>query len=312
MKCTVLLPVFNGAETLAQAIESILRQSESDFELILIDDKSTDASADLIRTYMRRDDRVVGVFHGTNLGLAATLNEGLERARAGLIVRMDQDDESLPDRIRLQVDFMAAHPEVVVAGSHVYHMAKRKQYDRLVRVPLEHEKIVHILQSSNCMYHPSTIMRKAAVLDAGGYRADFENAEDYELWLRLSRKYRLANVDVPLLRYRFSTDGMTLGRNWQQLLYVQKAILSHTQPQLSASENEKAAYERREAIGKDYFFEQVAQGTIEELMRLRLWGDAVRVYGRFSRQIPLRRSGRLLWYCVKRIPSVRNPQEDRR
>ena len=305
MKCTVLLPVFNGAGTLTQAIESILSQSEEDFEFLIIDDKSGDRSAEIIRTYMRRDVRVEGVFHDTNLGLAPTLNEGLERARADLVVRMDQDDESLPERIRLQVDYMAAHADVAVAGSHVYHMAKRRQYDRLVRVPVQHEEIMRVLPSSNCMYHPSTILRKAAILEAGGYHADFKNAEDYELWLRLSRKYRLANLDVPLLRYRFSTGGMTLGSKWQQLLYVQKAILSHTQPQLSAAEHEQAAHERREAIGKDYFFEQVARGTIEELLRLRLWGDAIKIYSRFSRQIGVRRSARLLAHFVRCISNLR-------
>jgi glycosyltransferase involved in cell wall biosynthesis len=301
MKCSVLLPVFNGAGTLAQAIESILSQSEEDFELLVIDDKSRDRSAEIIRAYMRRDARVEGVFHEANLGLAATLNEGLERARSGLVVRMDQDDESLPERIRLQVGFMEAHKDVAVAGSHVYHMAKRRQYDRLVRVPVRHEEIMSVLPTSNCMYHPSTILRKAAVLEAGGYDADFKNAEDYELWLRLSRKFRLANLDIPLLRYRFSTGGMTLGRKWQQLLYVQKAILSHTQPQLSPAEHENVAIERREAIGKDYFFEQVARGTIEELLRLRLWGDAIRIYGQFSRQIGVRRSARLLGHFVRCI-----------
>jgi glycosyltransferase involved in cell wall biosynthesis len=301
MKCSVLLPVFNGAGTLAQAIESILSQSEEDFELLVIDDKSRDRSAEIIRAYMSRDGRVEGVFHEANLGLAATLNEGLERARSGLVLRMDQDDESLPERIRLQVGFMEAHNDVAVAGSHVYHMAKRRQYDRLVRVPVRHEEIMSVLPTSNCMYHPSTILRKAAVVEAGGYDADFKNAEDYELWLRLSRKFRLANLDIPLLRYRFSTGGMTLGRKWQQLLYVQKAILSHTQPQLSSAEHENVAIERREAIGKDYFFEQVARGTIEELLRLRLWGDAIRIYGQFSRQIGVRRSARLLGHFVRCI-----------
>ena len=306
MKCSVLLPVFNGAGTLVQAIDSILSQSEEDFEFLVIDDKSRDRSAEIIRTYMRRDPRVEGVFHDTNRGLAATLNEGLSRARADLVVRMDQDDESLPERIRLQVSYMEAYADVAVAGSHVYHMAKRRQYDRLVRVPVQHEEIMGILPTSNCMYHPSTILRRAAILEAGGYDADFKNAEDYELWLRLSRKYRLANLDVTLLRYRFSTSGMTLGRKWEQLLYVQKAILSHNQPQLSPAEHEKAAIERREAIGKDYFFEQVARGTIEELLRLRLWGDATKVYGQFSRQIGARRSARLLVHLISRcIPNLR-------
>ncbi|MDP8983083.1 MAG: glycosyltransferase [Acidobacteriota bacterium] len=305
MKCTVLLPVFNGAGTLAQAIDSILAQSEPDFELLIIDDNSSDRSPEIIRAYTRRDARVTAIFHETNLGLAPTLNEGLRRAQADLIVRMDQDDESLPQRIELQLAYMRDHAGVAVAGSHVYHMAKRRQGDRLVRVPVQHDDILSVLPSSNCFYHASVIFRKEAVLDAGGYNLAYKNAEDYDLWLRLSRKHRLANLDVPLLRYRFSTGGMTLGRKWEQLLYVQKAILSYSQPQLSPQENDNLAHQRREAIGKEYFFEQVARGTIEELARLGLWGDAFKIYARFAPHIGARRSARVLMHWMRCLPRSR-------
>jgi hypothetical protein len=167
---------------------------------------------------------------------------------------------------------------------------------------------MRILPSSNCMYHPATVLRKAAVLEVGGYQADFKNAEDYDLWLRISRKYKLANLDVPLLRYRFSANGMTLGSKWQQLLYVQKAILAHTQPQLSPAENQEAALQRRDAMGKDYFFEQVARGTIEELIRLRQWSDAFAIYSKFSRQISARRSMRLLAHLIRCAYAFRRPE----
>src|SRR6202040_3717562 len=141
MMCSVLLPVYDGADTLALAIEPVLSQTDGDFEFLIIDDKSKGGSAEIIRAYMHRDPRIQGIFHTTNVGLAGTLNEGMERARADLVVRMDQDDESLPERIRLQVRYMQSHGDVAVAGSHVYYMAKRKEFDRLVRVPVEHEEI---------------------------------------------------------------------------------------------------------------------------------------------------------------------------
>jgi len=159
-------------------MDSVLAQTDGDFEFLVIDDKSKDDSTGIIRDYMRHDARIRGIFHQENQGLASTLNEGLDRSRSDLVVRMDQDDECLPDRIRLQVRYMGVRPEVAAAGSHVYHMAKHPKFDHCVRVPVEHDDIINVLPSWNCMYHPATILRKAAVLGVGGYRADFKNAED--------------------------------------------------------------------------------------------------------------------------------------
>jgi glycosyltransferase involved in cell wall biosynthesis len=301
VKCSVLLPVYNGAATLRQAMDSVLAQTDGDFEFLAIDDKSKDDSAAIIRDYMRRDARVIAIFHEENQGLASTLNEGLERARAGLVVRMDQDDECLPDRIRLQVRYMGVRPDVAAAGSHVYHMAKHRKFDHFVRVPVEHDEIMRVLPSWNCMYHPATILRKAAVLEVGGYRADFKNAEDYELWLRLAGKYQLGNLNVPLLRYRFSIEGMTLSKKWQQFLYANMAMLSYAQPGLSREELERAARGRIESIGKEEFFEGVARGTIQELAQLRLWADAIKVYLKFVSQLTPVRSARLLGHLSRSI-----------
>src|SRR5215470_5564819 len=132
MKCSVLLPVLNGGPELRVAIESILRQDEPEFELILIDDHSTDDSAGLIREYLRKDRRIRGIFHHRNLGVAATLNQGLAEARTELVVRMDHDDESQPHRLGTLVRYMQSHPETVVAGSYVYHMGRTTQHDHLI------------------------------------------------------------------------------------------------------------------------------------------------------------------------------------
>lgn len=176
MTCSVLLPVYNAGRPLRVAIESILRQDEPDFEIIVIDDRSSDDSAQIIREYMSQDSRIRGIFHEKNLGLANTLNEGLEQARTDLVVRMDQDDEALPQRIRTLAGYMRGHADTVVAGSFVYHMGRTPQYDRLVELPTGHEDIARALPSANCMYHPSVIMRREAILKLGGYRPEFKNA----------------------------------------------------------------------------------------------------------------------------------------
>jgi glycosyltransferase involved in cell wall biosynthesis len=293
MTCSVLLPVYNAGPALRIAMESILRQDEPDFEIIAIDDHSSDGSAQIIREYMKTDPRIRGIFHEQNMGLANTLNQGLEEARAELVVRMDQDDEALSHRIRTLVSYMRSQPETVVAGSYVYHMGRTPQHDRLIKLPTEHEDIVKALLSGNCMYHPSVILRREQILKLAGYRPEFKNAEDYDLWLRVARAYRLANVPIPLLRYRFSTAGMTLGQKWQQMLYVQMAVVAFRDPTLSGDKLLKSAEEALAKIDREEFLSIVARGTIEELSRLHLWNDARKVLFLFAKQLGPRRSVRL-------------------
>lgn len=285
MRCSVVLPVYNGAAFLPVAIESILQQDDPDFELLLIDDCSTDQSAQIIRRYAASDGRIRPIFHRQNAGLAATLNEGLAEARSDLVVRMDQDDVALAKRIGIQVEFMSQRPEIAVAGSFVYHMGRRPADDRLVRLPVEHEEIVRTLPRENCIYHPSVIMRRERILSLGGYRAQFRNSEDYDLWLRVAKVYRLANLPEPLLRYRFSVAGMTLGRKWQQALYTKMAVMASRHPERSLDRVRQEADAELESLGKGWFLEQVARGTIQELIRLRLFGDALRILWTFSGQL---------------------------
>jgi glycosyltransferase involved in cell wall biosynthesis len=285
MKCSVLFPVYNGGAFLGPAIESILEQDFRDFEVLLIDDCSTDRSAEIIRRYASSDQRIRPVFHRENAGLSATLNEGLKEAHSDLIVRMDQDDVALPRRIGAQLDFMLARPDVAVAGSFVYHMGRRPSDDHLVRLPVEHEEISRTLERENCIYHPSVIMRRQQILDLGGYRAEFRNSEDYDLWLRAAKVHRLANIAEPLLRYRFSVTGMTLSRKWQQTLYMRMAMISGRDPARSLDQVRELAAAELEVLGKEAFLEQVARGTIQELIRLRLTGDALRVLWNFSWQL---------------------------
>jgi len=303
MKCSVLLPVYNAGYPLRAAIESILRQDEPDFELLVIDDHSSDASAQVIREYMKEDPRIRTVFHDRNMGLANTLNQGLDEARTELVVRMDQDDEALPHRIRTLVSYMQSHSDTVVAGSYVYHMGRTPEHDRLVKLPTEHEDIVRALPLGNCMYHPSVILRREQILKLGGYRPAFKNAEDYDLWLRVGRAYRMANVPIPLLRYRFSTAGMTLGKKWQQMLYVQMAVVAFRDPSLSGEKLLESAEQALAKIDREEFLCIVARGTIEELSRLHLWQDALKVLLLFSKQLRFRHSVGLSLHSAKWVCS---------
>jgi hypothetical protein len=289
MKCTVLLPVYNAGRPLAAAVESILGQDEPDFEFLIIDDCSNDDSASVIRKYAAKDSRIRPLFHPRNAGLAATLNEGLAAAQSDLVARIDQDDEALPNRLSTQIRFLRTRPEVVVAGSFVYHMGRTAAHDRLVRLPEEPEEIAAALPKANCLYHPSVMLRRQPVLALGGYRPEFKNSEDYDLWLRVARVHHLANIPVPLLRYRFSAGGMTLGKKWQQAHYTQMAVASYFHPEWSQDQVREEASRALDQMGKEIFLEQVAKGTIQELTRLGLYGDAMQVLWLFSRQLEGRR-----------------------
>jgi hypothetical protein len=285
MKCSVLLPVYNAGKPLRAAIESILLQDEADFEFLIIDDCSKDGSPSLIRSLAARDRRIRPIFHRTNAGLAHTLNEGLHEARGELVARMDQDDIALPNRISTQVRFLRSRPRVAVAGSFVYHMGRTLRLDRLVRVPTDHGEITNTLARQNCLYHPSVMLRRDSILALDGYRSEFHNSEDYDLWLRASRAFELANIPVPLLRYRFSAGGMTLGKKWHQMLYTQMAMVSHRNPEWTIQQVRERAEVELDEIGRDAFLLAVAQGTVEELLQLGRWGAACSVFCRFFRQL---------------------------
>jgi glycosyltransferase involved in cell wall biosynthesis len=272
---TVLLPVYNGAETLESAIASVLRQEIDELELLVIDDRSTDGSAAVIRACEERDSRVRAIFHAENRGLSATLNEGLRLARFDLVARMDQDDECLPHRLRVQLEFMDANPAVVAAGSWAYHMGASPHLDRLVRLPASPSEIRQRLPAENCIYHPTVILRRDAILDLGGYREQFRNAEDYDLWLRAMDVHSLANIPEPLQLNRFSVRGMTLARKWEQLYYVFLAQSANQPTTRSFEAAETRANRIMSLVDRQTFLRHVAVETVSQLEELG-WSDDAR------------------------------------
>lgn len=281
---SVLIPVYNGAATLRQALDSVLVQQVDGLDVLVIDDASTDHSRSIADEYAARDPRVRVIAHDRNTGLAATLNEGLHNARHELVARMDQDDESLPGRLSRQIRFMAQNPGVVAAGSFVFNMGRTPEHDRLITLPVKPRDVARTLPRENCLYHPSVVLRRSPVLAAGGYRAEFRNAEDYDLWLRLSRSHDLANIPEPLLRYRLSPDGMTLGRKWDQLYYALLAQRVYRERTLSLDRAAELAAADLARVDRRQFMEGVGAGNARELAALGLWREAFRVVLAFRKE----------------------------
>jgi len=287
MKITVLLPVYNGKNYLKNAIESILLQEYSEFEFLILDDASTDGSKDIINEYAKKDRRIHAIYHTSNMGLANTLNEGISLAKGIYIARMDQDDESLPSRLKIQYMFMETRPEIILSGSYVYHISRLYQKFRLITVPTNPSEIQMKLHSENCFYHPSVIFRRQEIVSLGGYKSKFKNTEDYDLWLRVSKRYKMANIPIPLLRYRININGMTVQRRWEQLFYFFLAQ-AENKKQKNGQTAEQIAENKMKEINRNNFFIDVTHKTAEDLLRAGFINDTFRLLWKTSNEIGLK------------------------
>lgn len=196
---SVLLPVYNGGTYLRGAIESILNQTYGDFELLLINDGSTDNSEEIILSFS--DPRIRYIKNEANLGLIKTLNKGIELSEGKYIARMDADDVSLPGRFKKQVEFMEANPGIGVAGSEYYSFSETKF--KKVRAFTEPEVLRSLLIFKSCLCHPSVIIRKSVLIENNiRFNENYKHVEDYEFWVQLSKVTKLSNVKGFLLKYR--------------------------------------------------------------------------------------------------------------
>lgn len=212
-RVSVIIPVFNRERYVATAIESILGQRFADFELILIDDGSTDASRAVMASY--RDPRVRLVENGRNLGIPATRNLGLSLARGEYVAWLDSDDRAYPDRLGRQVAFLDRNPDVALVGGFARAMDESGRAQRKVkRLPTSPEEVRARLLFRCCILQYA-VMGRTAVLARHGYREDFPVCQDVDLFVRLAETERLANLPEVLVCRRLHADRTTLTRSAQ-------------------------------------------------------------------------------------------------
>jgi glycosyltransferase involved in cell wall biosynthesis len=209
---TVLMAVYNGADRLPPAVESVLTQVFTDFEFLIVDDGSTDATPDRLAALT---DPRVRIVRQDNQGLAVALNTGLRQARGRYIARMDDDDLCRPERLERQVAFMESRPEVAACGTWV--LARGGAREQVWRFPVDPDEIRCHLLFHSVLPHPSVMLRHDAVRRFDLYYDEaFRYAQDYELWQRASAHVRLANLPEPLLEYRVGSWEGTGKRDKQQ------------------------------------------------------------------------------------------------
>lgn len=214
IQISVLMPVYNGERFLRVAIDSILSQSFTLFEFILLNDGSTDESENIILSY--KDERIVYVKNERNLGLIATLNNGIELCNGKYIARMDADDISLPDRFKRQFEFMESNSTCAVLGTNYINFFD--SFEVNLFGPETNDEIKTHLLFSCCVCHPSVFIRKESLkkLDVY-YNKDYKHVEDYELWTRLIANSTIYNLQVPLLKYRHHTAQVSNTNRIEQI-----------------------------------------------------------------------------------------------
>lgn len=207
-RVTVLMSVYNGERFLRESVESILAQTFCDWELLIINDGSTDRSREIILSY--HDPRIRLVDNERNLGLTNSLNRGLALATGQLIARQDADDISEPERLAKQVAFLDAHPEVVLLGTQFYRIDAQGQVLGRSHLPCDHIDLLWSLLFFCPFLHTSVMFAKSVVLETvGPYDPAYNGVEDYELWNRIARQWPVANLGEYLVRYRVHPQSIT-------------------------------------------------------------------------------------------------------
>jgi glycosyltransferase involved in cell wall biosynthesis len=198
-----MLPVYNAGQYLVQAVESVLNQTFQNFEVLLLNDGSTDNSLQVLESFAARDCRC-RVHTGPHRGLVAVRNTGLELAEGEFIILMDADDICFPDRFEKQIRFLKANPECVVVGSRVILIDPEGMRLRVDVDHFEHAEIdaANLTGVGSFICNPAAVIRRSALEKVGAYREGFTQAEDLDLFLRLAEFGRLANLPEILLSYR--------------------------------------------------------------------------------------------------------------
>jgi hypothetical protein len=206
---SVLMAVRNGGAFLEPSIRSIAEQTLSDWELVIVDDASTDASASLAARWAARDPRIRVYTNTVNKGQTAALNEGLALCRAGWVARQDADDVSHPDRLGLQLEFVARHPRTILLGTQGILVDDLGHRVGLLDVPEDAASVSWCSPFLNPFLHTSVLFHRELVANSGGYDESYRISQDYELWTRLASAGHAANLGRRLVSYRQTETSLS-------------------------------------------------------------------------------------------------------
>jgi glycosyltransferase involved in cell wall biosynthesis len=254
---SVFMPVYNTAKYLQESIESILTQTFCDFELVIVDDASTDDSYDIIEEYAGQDRRIRPYKNAVNTGIAIACNRAVSLSNGEYIARMDSDDIALGHRLEVQRDFMRANKHLSLCGGWANIIDERGHEIGTFKRPCGWEKINRIVKYTNPVIHPTALFLKSQFLRIGSYRNIPSGVEDYDLILRMNcAGMRIDNIPVYLLRYRTRLSNITHSQGLAQRVVVNAVI---------------ELYEERKRRGTDKLDDGTA--SIEYLIRRHVLED---------------------------------------
>jgi glycosyltransferase involved in cell wall biosynthesis len=210
---SVVMPVYNAAAYLEEAVRSILGQTFRDFEFIIINDGSTDGTASILKRYEKADNRIQ-VYHQENQGMISALNRGCQLARGQYIARMDADDVSLPQRLQRQLEYLDRHPQIGILGTWILNIDESGSMRGTWCPPTNPKMLKWTNFFGVCVSHSTTFMQREVVQKLDFYRPDAVHAEDVDLWLRASSITEFGNIPEVLGKYRV-WSGSTHQRNLQ-------------------------------------------------------------------------------------------------
>lgn len=217
---SVVMSAYNSERFIAESISSILNQTYEDWELILINDASSDNTLEIITRLSREDPRIKVIDNAKNLGLTVSLNVGIKNSRGEFIARLDSDDLAEPSRLETQLEYLHIHADVGLVGSGAYLVNSFGNQIGYMNVMSQQYYVNKFVTRLNPFIHSSILMRRKALDDVGFYREKFRYSQDYDLILRLYDKYKLSNIPLPLIRWRVSTGSLTMKHHTLQRVYA--------------------------------------------------------------------------------------------
>lgn len=312
---SVVMPVYNTERYVAQAVESILRQTFTDFEFIIVDDGSTDGTPQILASY--DDPRIVVHRVEPNGGLVNALNTGWRMARGELIAIMHADDVSLPDRLAKQVDYLQQHLDVGVLGTRLQLMDQLGQLGGMAEMHTNPDHLAWEILFACPLAHPSVMIRKQLLLITGGYRSEMATTEDYDLWARISHHAKLANLEQICLNYRVWSGSITsnnaIRMEKQSIQVIHELLNAHSD--MPVSLKIAAILRRLNGAGVGQEPENAAEVREVDALLMRLYAQSARtpairhsaavkrlVLAKLALRLDVGLGLRLLWKAIRLQP----------
>jgi glycosyltransferase involved in cell wall biosynthesis len=253
-KITVLMPAYNAGKYIGEAITSVLKQSFADFELLIVNDGSTDDTEKIIKSF--HDNRIV-LLKQENKGIAAALNAGLAVARAPYIARFDADDVCYHDRLKIQYEFMTAYPEYSIMGAAVDYMDVEGHFI-FTHHPAGHlnEEIQQLKYTVCPFIHSSVFYKKDVIIKNGGYNEHAYTFEDHFLWVNILKDEKACNLSQPLIKVRLNPESITIDEKWRTRKFRDIKYSSLKRRTITAAEGDEL-----HEIGKQQYSPKIKEGA---------------------------------------------------